>query len=849
MDLWYGIRNTKAPNAGSYVARPPIIVRGDKNDDNALIVEVLVPHSFQCPLCSRGNENICFLSLKDFRKHLEETHAGYRQQWVCGVCDASFSICYAVLCHRPKCKGPPQPMATLEHACDASHPDIRNEKRKDLATHRNVDRTSKLSVWTLQEIETLKQHLLLAEGCKQPNRELHKYIPRKTPKQIGEKRRQLFGSKSHTQVLEADVNDPDQEVMHENVQLFSVPESPDQEQHQNLDEDDIATWKGMLTDLKNLRDICMKAREQPEQSQRIIDEFLDNCLVPSIWISPCSKRKPNNEKKGSNRKKNMGMRAKRRRTLYARCQELYANSLRTLADMILWGTEGPYPPVKYRGSQKRLCETFPPITPVEVKRRITDIKKGTTAGLDEITKPCVVGGDITDTLAAFYNLLLPTSVFPTSWKKNRTTLIPKGREGLDDPNNWRPIIISSLLCRIFVVVLDKRLKFMVGFSVRQKGFVTENGCAYNTLLLNEAIRRSKEGKGGVSIILDIANTFDTVPHAYLFDRLNRLGVPSYLVDYLSEFYRGCTTTINCENSESVEITLRRGVKQGDPISPFLFNVLIGPILSWAEKNGGGAEVGDNTKVPILAFADDVVLMASNKTEAETMLRTVTAGLDELSMTMAANKCPAFQIISSRDTWYCENPQVKVKDAVIPSILPSQEVAKLALKPTQKIDMLSTYIQPHFIKTLIVTHSIGGDLKNIDQDIGQELKRILHLQPSTATNFFYARKSDGGLGFPRLEHVVRFAFIRNMLKMRNSHDPVLRVMAESDKVQKLMKKVANSMRLTWPLTLEELEKEKQRMKRRYASEWAELSSQGKSVLSFQNDPIGNRWLHQRGLLKG
>ncbi|CAL7932823.1 unnamed protein product, partial [Xylocopa violacea] len=418
-------RNKEASDAGGHVARPPVIVRGDKNDDIALIVEVPVPHSFRCPLCSMGNSNIGFLCLKDFRKHLEESHAGCQQQWVCGVCHASFSKCHAVLCHRPKCRGPPQPKVTLEHACDAcgasfeskrglstherkAHPDIRNEKRKDQATRRDVDHSAKLTVWTLDEIQALKEYLPLVEGCKQPNRELCKYIPGKTPKQIGEKRRQLFGSRSRTQILETNINDPDQAVVHESVQLFSEPGSPDQEQQQYPDEDDITTWKRMLTDSVIvsmdeqhdgglaparccLRDICMKALEHPDQCQSNVDEFLDNCLVPSLWKPACPKKNMLATKKGSNRGRNIGMRAKRKQTLYARCQELYANSPRTLAEMIvnnemsrvrpkaplpdksktqllyeqLWGTEGPCPPVKYKRSHKRLCETFPPITPAE----------------------------------------------------------------------------------------------------------------------------------------------------------------------------------------------------------------------------------------------------------------------------------------------------------------------------------------------------------------------------------------------------------------------------------------------------------------------------------------------------
>lgn len=64
----------------------------------------------------------------------------------------------------------------------------------------------------------------------------------------------------------------------------------------------------------------------------------------------------------------------------------------------------------------------------------------------------------------------------------------------------------------------------------------------------------------------------------------------------------------------------------------------------------------------------------------------------------------------------------------------------------------------------------------------------------------------------------------------------------------MKSVANSLRINWPATLEDIESAKRRLKVEEAKRWSELASQGAGVKGYQNDKIGNFWLHNPSVLK-
>ena len=54
----------------------------------------------------------------------------------------------------------------------------------------------------------------------------------------------------------------------------------------------------------------------------------------------------------------------------------------------------------------------------------------------------------------------------------------------------------------------------------------------------------------------------------------RNGVPALLRDFAVSGYQNCTTSLMCGGERSGEVVMTRGVKQGDPLSPVLFNMVL-----------------------------------------------------------------------------------------------------------------------------------------------------------------------------------------------------------------------------------------------------------------------------------
>ena len=169
--------------------------------------------------------------------------------------------------------------------------------------------------------------------------------------------------------------------------------------------------------------------------------------------------------------------------------------------------------------------------------------------------------------------------------------------------------------------------------MRQKGFTSESGCKINIELLNSALNYSKRNNGGIFTIVDISKAFDTVPHAALKPCLAKNGVPAPIVDLIGDMYKECKTNVRTKDG-GVEITIRRGVKQGDPLSPLLFNLCLEPLLEAIEEQCSGLKINENRKVPVLAFADDVVLREAEAREVQHQVNVLIDYLQSLEMNLS-----------------------------------------------------------------------------------------------------------------------------------------------------------------------------------------------------------------------
>jgi hypothetical protein len=121
--------------------------------------------------------------------------------------------------------------------------------------------------------------------------------------------------------------------------------------------------------------------------------------------------------------------------------------------------------------------------------------------------------------------------------------------------------------------------------------------------------------------VDLKKGYDSVWREGLFSKLRQDGVPRKLMKLVRMWYGKVKALVRVNEEDSEWFDTRVGVRQGDTLSPLLFNIFINGIVEKVREDEGGVEVGEMV-IPILLFADDMVLMAEGENQLEALVRKV-----------------------------------------------------------------------------------------------------------------------------------------------------------------------------------------------------------------------------------
>ena len=90
--------------------------------------------------------------------------------------------------------------------------------------------------------------------------------------------------------------------------------------------------------------------------------------------------------------------------------------------------------------------------------------------------------------------------------------------------------------------------------------------------------------------IDFSKAFDSINHRSIFEALREHNVPLAYVDALSRLYKDQVATVRCD-CKSRTFGIFRGTKQGDPISPYIFNSVLEQVLRPVQERWRGRKYG------------------------------------------------------------------------------------------------------------------------------------------------------------------------------------------------------------------------------------------------------------------
>ena len=155
------------------------------------------------------------------------------------------------------------------------------------------------------------------------------------------------------------------------------------------------------------------------------------------------------------------------------------------------------------------------------------------------------------------------------------TLIPKQKE-VKQVHQYRPICMLNVSFKIFTKVLANRLVAVADKVVRQSqtAFMTGRNILEGVVILHETIHELHRKKmSGVVLKLDFEKAYDKVNWVFVQQALRMKGFSPVWCKWIEEAVSRGNMGVKVNEEIGHNFQTRKGLRQGDPLSPILFNLV------------------------------------------------------------------------------------------------------------------------------------------------------------------------------------------------------------------------------------------------------------------------------------
>lgn len=237
-----------------------------------------------------------------------------------------------------------------------------------------------------------------------------------------------------------------------------------------------------------------------------------------------------------------------------------------------------------------------------------------------------------------------------------TYMLPKS-DLTEDPAHYRPITCLPTLYKILTACITNKIYKHVEenniLAEEQKGCKRDHRGCKEQLVIDSVVlgQAQKEQRHIYTAFIDYKKAFDSVPHSWLIHVLQIYNVHPTIVAFLESISKQWRTNLHLQvginQINTDEIYIRRGIFQGDSLSPLWFCLAMNPLSNMLNDTGYGFKIkanrNTNYTISHLIYMDDIKLYATNKKQLNDLINISDTFSRDIYMEFGMDKCRTLNI--------------------------------------------------------------------------------------------------------------------------------------------------------------------------------------------------------------